>query len=416
MKEKKKMSLLAKIAIGFVVGIIIGLVFGEKAKIISPIGELFMRLLKMLILPLVFSAIVSGITNIPDMKKLYKMGIKAFSLFVITTAAAIATGIIFGNIFKPGANTALTIPAAEVTQVDPLSFINTLLNMVPTNVFASFSNDSMLQVIVFAFFFAICIVLGGEKTKAVGEFFDKVATVMYKMTDIVIGFAPFGVASLIATIIGTYGLEALLPLGKFLIVIHITIAFFIFVEQGLLVYLGAKINPIQFFRAIFGGISLAYVTDSSAAALPVAIKELQTNVGVSETISSFVMPVGTNVNKNGSALYQGAVAVFIAQIMGIDLTISQQLTVLITALLASIGTAGVPSASLVMLSMTLSSVGLPLEGIALMAGIDRILGGARTVPNVIGNAAITAIIARGEGEKISVKNSKDLPETNLNEI
>lgn len=406
MKEKKKLSLFAKIGIGFAVGIIIGLALGEKSMMIAPIGDLFMRLLKMLILPLVFSAIVSGITNIPDMSKLFIMGIKAFSLFVLTTAFAIATGIIFGNIFKPGLNSSLAIPVVEVAQVETLSFVNTILNMVPTNVFSSFSNDAMLQVIAFAFFFAICIVLGGEKTRPVGEFFDKVAQVMYKMTDVVISFAPFGVTALIATIIGQYGLEALIPLGKFLLVFHLAIFFFIFMEQGLLVFLGTGMNPMRFFKAIFGAITMAYVTDSSAAALPVAIKELQEKIGVSEATSSFVMPVGTNVNKNGSALYQGIVAMFIAQVMGIELTLSQQLTVLVTALLASIGTAGVPSASLVMLSMTLSSVGLPLEGIALMAGIDRVLGGARTAPNVIGNAAITTIIAKQEGESLSLNRMK----------
>ena len=401
-KAKKKIPLLIKIAIGFVLGILIGVIFRENASVISPVGDLFMRLLKMLILPLVFCAIVSGITNIPDVRQMAKVGVKALVLFVIMTALAIATGIVFGNLFQPGVGANISMPSTEVEDAGTVSLVDTIVNMVPTNVFESLSSDNMLQVIVFAIFFGICIVLCGDKVKPVRVFFDNAAQVMYKMTDIIIGFAPIGVCALIADIIGQYGLSTLLPLGKFLIVFHVAILFFTIVIQGGLLIIGLRINPFRFFKAILGSISMAYVTDSSAAALPVAVGELQNNVGVSEAISSFVMPVGTNVSKSGSALYQGIVAVFIAQVMGIDLTISQQFTVFLTALFASLGTAGVPSASLVMLSMTLNCVGLPLQGIALMGGIDRILGGARTFPNVVTNAAISAILAKQEGEKLKL--------------
>lgn len=401
-KAKKKIPLLIKIAIGFVLGILIGVIFRENASVISPIGDLFMRLLKMLILPLVFCAIVSGITNIPDVRQMAKVGVKALVLFVIMTALAIATGIVFGNLFQPGVGANISMPSTEVEDAGTVSLVDTIVNMVPTNVFESLSSDNMLQVIVFAIFFGICIVLCGDKVKPVRVFFDNAAQVMYKMTDIIIGFAPIGVCALIADIIGQYGLSTLLPLGKFLIVFHVAILFFTIVIQGGLLIIGLRINPFRFFKAILGSISMAYVTDSSAAALPVAVGELQNNVGVSEAISSFVMPVGTNVSKSGSALYQGIVAVFIAQVMGVDLTISQQFTVFLTALFASLGTAGVPSASLVMLSMTLNCVGLPLQGIALMGGIDRILGGARTFPNVVTNAAISAILAKQEGEKLKL--------------
>lgn len=405
-KDRKKLSLFSKILIGFAVGVVLGIVFGDKIMVIKPVGDLFMKLLKMLIMPLVFSAIISGITNIPDMKQLLNMGVKAFVLFVITTAVAIATGMIFGNIFKPGIGGGLSIPQAQVEDTS-FSLVDTVLNIVPENVFESLtSNNLMLQVICFAIFFGICILLCGEPAKIVADFFDKVAQVMYKMTDLIIGLAPIGVCALIATIIGQYGLTALLPLMKFLIVFHVAIIFFVIVFQGGFVAIGCKMNPFKFFKQLFGSISMAYVTDSSAAALPVAIKELQLNIGVPESITNFIMPIGTNMNKNGSALYQGIVAIFIAQIMGVDLSITQQVLVLFTALLGAIGTAGIPSASLVMLSMTLSCVGLPLEGIALMAGIDRILGGARTFPNVTGNAAITTLIARQEGVLQSKEGTK----------
>lgn len=396
MKETKKMPMFAKIAIGFILGIIFGVLLRERAAVFEPIGDLFMRMLKMLILPLVFSAIISGLTSIPDMKKIYKMGVKAFVLFVVMTALAILTGIVFANLFHPGVGAAIQMPVADTGDATDVSFISTILNMFPTNVFASFSSDNMLQVIVFAFFFGICIVMCGEKAEPVKVFFDRTAQVMYKMTDIVISFAPFGVFGLMSGMIGKYGLSTLLPLGKFIIVLHLALLVFIFVIQAGLVAIGVRMNPIKFYKGIFGAISMALATDSSAAALPVAIKELQNNLGVSEAIASFIMSVGTNVSKSGSALYQGMTVIFIAQVAGVQLSMAQQVTVFVTALLASLGTAGVPSASIVMLTMTLGSVNLPLEGVALMTGIDRIIGGQRTLPNVITNAAISAMLDRQE--------------------
>lgn len=396
MKETKKMPMFAKIAIGFVLGILSGVLLRERAAVFEPIGDLFMRMLKMLILPLVFSAIISGLTSIPDMKKIYKMGIKAFILFVVMTALAILTGIVFANLFRPGVGAAIQMPVADTGNATDVSFIATILNMFPTNVFASFSGDNMLQVIVFAFFFGICIVMCGEKAEPVKVFFDRTAQVMYKMTDIVISFAPFGVFGLMSGMIGKYGLSTLLPLGKFIIVLHLALIVFIFVIQAGLVVIGVRMNPIKFYKGIFGAISMALATDSSAAALPVAIKELQNHLGVSEAIASFIMSVGTNVSKSGSALYQGMTVIFIAQVAGVQLSMAQQVTVFVTALLASLGTAGVPSASIVMLTMTLGSVNLPLEGVALMTGIDRIIGGQRTLPNVITNAAISAMLDRQE--------------------
>ncbi|MGL6199303.1 MAG: dicarboxylate/amino acid:cation symporter [Lachnospiraceae bacterium] len=408
-KGVKKIPIFIRILIGFAAGIILGLALREKAAVLQPLGDLFMRLLKMLILPLVFSAIVSGLTNIPDMKKIYRMGIKAFVLFVVMTALAIGTGIVFANIMQPGVGASIEFPVGETAEVTDVSFISTILNMVPTNIFESLTNDSMLQVIVFAFFFGICIVLCGETANPVKDFFDKTAQVMYKMTDIVISFAPFGVLGLMAGMIGQYGLSTLLPLGKFIIVLHIGLIFFIFVIQGALVFIGVKMNPFKFFKAIFGCISMALATDSSAAALPIAIKELQNNLGVSEAVASFIMSVGTNVSKSGSALYQGMTVIFIAQVAGINLSMGQQMTVFITALLASLGTAGVPSASIVMLTMTLGSVNLPLEGVALMAGIDRIIGGQRTCPNVITNAAVAAIIERQEQTEPKIPEVEETP-------
>lgn len=396
MNKIRKLPMFVKILIGFAIGILLGLVLKGRASFFNPVGELFMRMLKMLILPLVFSAIVSGLTSIPDMKKIYKLGIKAFALFILMTALAIATGMIFANVCQPGSGSAIEMPVEDVEVTTEVTFSSTILNMFPTNIFESLSSDSMLQVIVFAFFFGICIVICGERAGPVKAFFDGTAQIMYKMTDVVIGFAPIGVAGIMANMIGTYGMSTLLPLAKFILILHIALIFFVFVIQGFLIFIGVRMNPLKFFKQIIGGISMALATDSSAAALPVTIKELQSNLGVSEAVASFIMSVGTNVSKSGSALYQGMTVIFIAQVAGVQLSTAQQFTVFITALLAALGTAGVPSASIVMLTMTLGSVNLPLQGVALMAGIDRIIGGQRTCPNVITNAAISAILDRQE--------------------
>lgn len=397
----KKLPLFAKIMIGFAVGIILGLVLKEKATILSPLGSLFMRMLKMLILPLVFSSIVSGLTSIPDLSKIWKMAVKAFALFIVMTALAILTGMVFSNLLKPGAGSTLVLAAAEAGETTELSVVDTLLNMFPDNVFNALANNNMLQVIVFAFFFGTCITLCGETAEPVKVFFDRVAKVMYKMTDIVIGFSPVGVCGIIAGVIGQYGLSTLLPLAKFIIYLHVALLFFIFIVQGLLILIGVHMNPLRFMKNIFGSIGMTLATDSSAAAMPVAIRELQSNLGVSEACAGFIMSVGTNVSKSGSALYQGFAVMFIAQVAGVELSMAQQITVFITALLAALGTAGVPSASIVMMSMTLGCVNLPLEGIALLSGIDRVIGGQRTVPNVLTNTAVAAIVDRDDKKSLA---------------
>ena len=216
------------------------------------------------------------------------------------------------------------------------------------------------------------------------------------MVDVVMRFAPYGVGGMIAGIIGQYGLEALIPLGKFLLWFHIAVAFYFIVIQGGFALLVCKMNPFTFFKAILNSIIMAYVTDSSAATMPVCIKELEENLGVSESIASFVMSIGTNISKSGSALYQGMVAIFIAQLVGVELSFAQQGLILFTALISTMSLAGIPSASLVMLTLTLGCVGLPLEGITLMSGVDRILAGARTFPNVVTNMEIAKALQNDE--------------------
>lgn len=397
MKKKGKFQLLGKIGIGFAVGIVIGLFFGPSASIVKPLGDLFIRLLKMLVLPLIFFSLVNGVASMKDIGKMMRVGVKSIFYFAVTTAFAIAIGLIFANLAKPGVGTALQIPAAQIKEAAAPSMVATFLDMVPTNIFYALTHERVLQVVVFAMFFGVCIVLLGDRVKGIRDGFEQLAQIMFKMTELVIAYAPIGVCALIASVVGTHGPKVLIPLAKLLLVFHGAILFHIFFVLCPFVGILGGVNPLTFFKKMLPAMVFAYATDSSNATLPLTMK-CTTEMGVSESIASFVLPIGATVNMNGSALYQGMVAVFVAQISGVELSLAQQLTVLLTALLAAVGTAGVPGASLIMLSMTLTSVGLPLEGIAIVASIDRILGGARCVPNIVGDAATSLIVAKQEGE------------------
>lgn len=401
LRKWKELSAINKIGVAFVLGIIAGFIFGPSIAVIEPMGTLFIRLLQMLVFPLVFFSIVSGVASITDTKKMARVGAKAIFLYMITTAFAIAIGLLFANAFKPGVGIDLGIGEVGVSTVEAPSIVNTLLNMVPTNPMAAFADGHILGVIVFAVFFGMCIVTMKNRDYAnkIASAFEMLTEVMTRMTEMVISYAPYGVFALIATVVGTQGTDVLISLGKLIIVYYVAVFAHMFVVQGLILVKGmAGLNPIKFFKNFMPALTFGFVTDSSNATLPISMRCAQENMGISKSISSFVQPLGATINMDGGALYQGMVSVFVAQILGVDLTLGQQLTILFTALLASIGTAGVPGASLIMLSMTLTSVGLPVEGIAIVAGVDRILAFVRILPNIAGDAAVALVIAKQENE------------------
>jgi len=397
----KNISILGKIGIAFILGIIAGFLFGPSIEMIKPIGTLFIRLLQMLVFPLIFFSIVGGVASISDTKKMARIGLKAVIYFMLTTAFAIIIGLVFANVLKPGAGTSLSIEGLKVDATKAPSMVDTLLNMVPTNPFSAFANGQILPVIVFAVFFGLCIVTLKNRDYAnkITKGFEILTDIMTRMTEIVIGFAPYGVFALIATVVGTQGMDVLIPLSKLLLTYYAAIFVHLLLVQGLiLVRLMAGLSPIKFFKNFMPALTFGCVTDSSNATLPVSMRCAQENMGISKSISSFVQPLGATINMDGGAIYQGMVSVFVAQILGVDLTIGQQLAILFTALLASVGTAGVPGASLIMLSMTLTSVGLPIEGIGIVAGVDRLLAIARILPNIAGDAAVALVIAKQEKE------------------
>ncbi|QYJ78242.1 dicarboxylate/amino acid:cation symporter [Shewanella acanthi] len=388
-----------QIFVGMVLGIVAGVSLGEQAVLLKPIGTLFVNTIKMLIVPLVFCSLIVGVTSMEDTAKMGRIGFKSFGFYLCTTAIAISLGLGVGYIIQPGAGVPL-MQHEEVVQTakEAPSVMQTLIDIVPTNPVAALASGQILQVIVFAVALGIALVLIGDHGKPAVKVFESLAEAMYKLTDMVMKLAPYGVFGLMAWVAGAYGIDMLWPLIKVIIAVYLGCALHILGFYSLVLSLFAKLNPLQFFKGISNAMAVAFTTSSSAGTLPASMKCASEYLGVNKKISSFVLPLGTTINMDGTALYQGVTALFVAQAFGIDLTWVDYLTIILTATLASIGTAGVPGAGLVMLTLVLSTVGLPLEGVALIAGIDRILDMARTVVNVSGDLVATTVIAKSEDE------------------
>ena len=406
----KRISLLWKISIGFVLGIIFGFVIGPVVAsspalsnyvmpFIDLVGKIFLRLLMMLIVPLVFSSLAAGAASVGDIHKLGRIGIKTLALYIITTAVAILIGLACGNLFQAGAG--MNIPGnLQATAREAKPLVDVILDIFPTNPVASMVNANMLQIIVFALFFGVACVLAGERGKKVSDFLENVAEVMYSVTNIVMGFAPYGVFALIAGTAAKFGIAILAPFAKVIAAVFIGCGLHAILIYSGMIILFCRKNPGWYFKGIQEAAITAFVTRSSSGTLPVTLANVRENFGVSEGVSAFVLPLGATINMDGTALYQGVCALFVAQAFNVPLTLSMQLGIVLTATLASVGTAGVPGAGLIMLTMVLTSVGLPIEGIALVAGIDVILDAARTCLNVMGDTAVCAVVAASEGEEL----------------
>ena len=407
--SEKKLSLLWKISIGFVLGLVFGVVAarvsdpglfnGYIIPFLDAVGKIFLTLLKMLIVPLVFSSIVVGAASAGDPKTLGRIGIKTIALYLITTSVAIVIGLALGNIVQPGVGMNIAGIPAQPMASKPLSDV--VLDIFPPNPVDSLVKANMLQIIVFALFFGVAAVYTGEKGKRIVGAFDSIAEVMYAMTHIVMRLAPYGVFALIAVTASKYGLSILAPFAKVIAAVYVGCILHALVVYSGLIAVFCKRSPLWYFKGVQEASITAFVTRSSSGTLPITIANVRDNLGVSESVSSFVLPLGATINMDGSALYQGVCALFVAQAFGIELGLQAQIGILLTATLASIGTAGVPGAGLIMLTLVLTSAGLPIEGIGLVAGIDALLDAARTCINVTGDTAVCAVVAASEGEKLS---------------
>ena len=391
------MKLWAKILIGLFLGVVLGHLVPDFAIKFKPIGGLFINAIKMLIVPLIFSSLLVGVTGMKDPKKMGRVGLKTFSLYLLTTAIAITIGLTIGTLLEPGKGISLG-SATAVTIKEAPPFIDTLLDIIPRNPVKSMTDGKVLQIIVFAILLGVSLNLAGKPAQPVIKFFEGLAEGMYKMTAMIMELAPYGVFALMAAVSSQYGLDILVPLIKVLFGVYLGCIIHALVTLGGSVALFGRLNPISFFQGIVDALAVAYTTASSSGTLPITIRCARRNLGVSDSISSFVLPLGATINMDGTAMYQGVAALFIAQAYGIDLTFGNYVTIILTSTLASIGSAGVPGAGLIMLTLVLNSVGLPIEGIAIIAGIDRILDMARTTVNVVGDCMVTVLVAKSEGE------------------
>ncbi|WP_078817695.1 dicarboxylate/amino acid:cation symporter [Sporosarcina newyorkensis] len=387
---------MAQIFIAFGIAIILGVIFGPSIEVIKPLGDLFLRLIKFIIAPLILASLVVGVASTGDPKQLGRIGVKTVSYYLVTSAIAVAIGLAFAYLISPGKGVNISVPeaAAQVNETDGV--IATLLNIIPENSFTALSSGNILQIIFFAIFVGLAITLVGKKAKPVYQFFEGFAEIMYKITGIVMWFAPIGILGLVAPVVGEYGLSVLMPLLKVILTVAIACFIHVLFVYSMAVKKFAKMSPMKFFKGMAPASIVAFSTCSSAGTLPVTIKNTQDNLGVPKKISSFVLPLGATINMDGTAIYQGVAVVFIAQFYGLELSLIQLLMVVLTAVLASIGAAGVPGAGVIMLAMVLSSVNIPLEGIALIAGIDRILDMFRTTVNILGDASASVVVAATE--------------------
>src|SRR5699024_4367953 len=378
-----KKSLVWQIIAAFVLAVIAGIIFGDKIAIVAPLGDLFLRLIKFIIVPLILSTVIVGVESTNDVQKLGRLGGKRIAYYICTRLIAISLGLLAVYIFTPGVGTdiELTDSEKEIEATESEGIVDTVLNIVPTNPLEALAEGNILQIIFLSIFIGIGITIVGQKAEPVRQFFDGLAEIMYKITAIIMTLAPIGIFGLLAPVIGEHGASVLLPLFKLIVAMFITSIFVIGVVYSIAVKTLGKMSPMTFLKGIAPAAMVAFSTSSSSGTLPVTMKCAEENLNVTKETSSFVLPLGATINMDGTAVYQGLTVMFVAQYYGVELTFSQLATIALIATFASIGTAGVPGAGMIMLIMVLSAVNLPLEGIALVAGVDRILDMLRTTVN-----------------------------------
>lgn len=411
-KEKKKISLTSMIFIALIAGAITGMVLhylvpDSSVKndvivegVLYVLGQGFIRLMKMLVVPLVFCSLVCGSMAIGDTKKLGNVGGKTLAFYLVTTAVAVAVALGIGTLLRPGIGldmSKIQVNASDIETMESTSLVQTILNIIPDNPIKSLASGEMLQIIVFALIIGVILAKLGERAETVSNFISQFNDIMMEMTMMVMSLAPIGVFSLIARTFATIGFSAFVPLAKYMIAVLIALAIQCFGVYQILLKLFTGLNPVKFIRKFFPVMAFAFSTATSNATIPLSIDTLYKKMGVSKKISSFTIPLGATINMDGTSIMQGVAVMFAAQSFGIQLTPMDYITVIGTATLASIGTAGIPSVGLVTLTMVFNSVGLPVEAIGIIMGIDRILDMARTAVNITGDAVCTTIVACQNG-------------------
>ena len=407
-QQKKKMGLTTKIFVALIAGAILGIILCYLVPdssfkkdvivegILYVIGQGFIRLMKMLVVPLVFCSLVCGSMSIGDTKKLGTVGVRTLVFYLATTALAVSVALTVGNLINPGVGldmSSIQSSASSVETMEATSLTDTILNIIPDNPINSLASGTMLQVIVFALIVGVILAKMGERAETVANFFSQFNDIMMEMTMMIMALAPIGVFCLISRTFANIGFSAFIPLAKYMIGVLLALAIQCFGVYQILLKIFTGLNPIKFIKKFFPVMAFAFSTATSNATIPMSIDTLSKKVGVSKKISSFTIPLGATINMDGTSIMQGVAVVFAAQAFGIHLSPMDYVTVIGTATLASVGTAGVPSVGLVTLTMVFNSVGLPVEAIGLIMGIDRILDMTRTAVNITGDAVCTTIVA-----------------------
>lgn len=401
-------KLTQRILIGMVLGIVLGSFLNYAALggwiqsffvegVIEAGGRIFLSSLKLLVVPMVFVSLVAGAASLDDIKKLGRLGSKTFFLYTATTAFAIAVALFVAFIGKPGAGFVIEAPANFQASEAP-SLLDVIVNIFPSNPVESMAKGDMLQIIVFAILFGVGMTLSGEAGKRVLNIFNDLNEIIMKMVMLLIELAPYGVFCLLTKVFASQGFAAIIPMAKYFFIVLFVLALHGTVFYGLLLKVLAKLNPITFFKKYAEVAVFAFSTASSNATIPVNMEVTEKKLGVHNSIASFTIPFGATINMDGTAIMQGVATVFVAQAYNIPLTFVDYMMVILTATLASIGTAGVPGVGLVMLAMVFKQVGLPVEGIGLIIGVDRLLDMTRTAINVTGDAVVSCIVAKSEGQ------------------
>jgi len=410
-----KLQLYTKVLIGLFAGVLFGLLankFGFSDfvfKYIKPIGLVFIKLISMVVIPLVFASLLVGTSSLNDIRKLGRIGIKTVVYFLFTTVIAICIGLLLANTLRPGAGLSEDarselIQAGDEDSATPIdtnlkkpSITDILLNIIPTNPIKAFVEGKMLQIIFFALMTGICLnLIPSERSRPVINFFEGINDLIIQMVGIIMKLAPYGVFALISAVVADFGLDVLFVLIKYSLIVIIGLVIHVVVVYSLAIKIFSKQKVKEFFSGIRPAQLIAFSSASSSATLPVTMECTEKKFGVPKQITSFALPLGATINMDGTALYQGVSTVFIAQVYGMNLTVVEQLTIVVTAVLASIGTAGTPAAGVITLAIVLKSIGVPLEGIALIMGVERILDMCRSVVNVTGDAACAVVVASSE--------------------
>jgi len=412
----KKIGLSTQILLGLLIGALFGYFFPEIGAKLKPVGDGFVRMIKMIVVPLIFSTLVMGIAGTGDFKKLGRLGGKAIIWFEVATTVALAVGLIAVNLIEPGVGVHLPVPADASAQAaaaakKSINMVEYVLHIIPTNIVDACSRNDMLQIIFFTCFFGVGVAHIGKDAEIIVNFCRSIAETMFKVTHYVMRLAPIGIFAMIAYTVGSFGVGMLIPLGKLILsLIGATIVFL-----AILLISASLLTGINFMHVVKGvkeALLLAFSTASSEAALPIAMQRLE-QLGVPKNIVTFVMPTGYSFNLDGSTLYSSLTVIFIAQIYGIDLSLGQQLLMMVTLMLSTKGIAGVPGAGFIVVAATATAFGLPADGVAIVLGVDRILDMVRTCCNVFGNCIATVVVARWEKD-LTVEAFNDAYEKNFN--